>query len=34
MTVRPGLEASFLKEYAGRIIASGSSIQDVLIQYN
>jgi hypothetical protein len=34
MTVRPELEAEFLKEYAGRIIASGSSIQDVLIQYN
>jgi hypothetical protein len=34
MQVRPELEAAFLKEYEGRIIASGSSIQDVLIKYN
>ena len=34
MKVRPELEAVFLKEYAGRIIVTGSSIQDVLIQFN
>ena len=34
MQVQPEMEAAFLKEYAGRIIASGSSIQNVLIQYN
>ncbi|OQP67675.1 hypothetical protein [Niastella populi] len=34
MTVQPDLEAAFLKEYEGRIIASGNSVQDVLIQYN
>jgi hypothetical protein len=34
MKVQPELEATFLKEYAGRIIASGSSIQDVIIQFN
>jgi hypothetical protein len=34
MKVRPELDAAFLKEYEGRIIASGSSIQDVLIQFN
>ena len=33
MTVQPELEAEFLKEYAGRIIVTGSSVQDVLIQY-
>ncbi|WP_205509893.1 hypothetical protein [Longitalea arenae] len=31
---RPELEAAFLKEYAGRIIASGNSIQEVLIQFS
>jgi hypothetical protein len=34
MKVRPELEAAFLKEYAGRIIATGSSIQDALVQFN
>jgi hypothetical protein len=34
MKVQPELEATFLKEYEGRIIASGSSIQDVLIRFN
>ena len=33
MQVRPELEAAFLKEYAGRIIVSGSSIQDVIIKF-
>jgi hypothetical protein len=33
MTVQPELEAAFLKEYEGRIIATGTSVQDVLIQY-
>jgi hypothetical protein len=33
MTVPPEQEAAILKEYEGRIIVTGSSIQDVLIQY-
>jgi hypothetical protein len=34
MKVQSELEAAFLKEYAGRIIVTGRSIQDVLIQFN
>jgi hypothetical protein len=31
--VRPELEEAFQTEYAGRILFSGDSIQDVLIQF-
>jgi hypothetical protein len=34
MQVRPDQEAAFMKEYAGRIIATGSSIQEVLIKFS
>ena len=31
--VRPELEEAFQAEYAGKILFSGNSIQDVLIQF-
>ena len=33
MKVPPQLEAAFLKEYAGRIITAGSSIQEVITKF-
>jgi hypothetical protein len=34
MQVRPELEEAFLKEYAGRIIAEGNSIQEAIIRFS
>ena len=34
MKVPPEQEAAFLEEYAGRILAVGSSIQDALIKFS
>jgi hypothetical protein len=34
MEVRPEQEAAFLKEYAGRILVAGSSIQDVIMKFS
>ena len=33
ITVRPDLEAAFQADYAGRVLVSGDSIQDVLIRF-
>jgi hypothetical protein len=33
ITVQPPQETDFLREYAGKIIAQGSSIQEVLIRF-
>jgi hypothetical protein len=34
MKVPPELEAAFQEEYAGRIIAAGSSIQEVITKFS
>ena len=34
MEVKPEQEEAFLKEYAGRIMAAGSSIQEVIMKFS
>lgn len=32
--VKPEQEAAFMKEYAGKILASGDSIQEVVVKFS
>jgi len=34
MEIKPEQEDAFLKDYAGRIIAAGSSIQEVIMKFS